>query len=95
MSYKVEIADTESNNKFLKTLSKEIIPKLANHLKLLGENPHLGRSVEGPISAYIYSFLINHINKVLKFFVTYKVDENTEAIVITDFGKIEINIIDG
>ena len=56
MPYKVEIAKTKSNNSFLANLPKEIIPELEKHLKLLGDHPYLGRSVEAPIPAYVYSF---------------------------------------
>ena len=60
MPYKVEIANTESNNSFLANLPKEFIPELEKQLKHLGDHPYLGRSVEAPIPAYIYSFEITH-----------------------------------
>lgn len=94
MPYKVEIADTESNNKFLSNLPKSILPKLAEHLKLLGDHPFLGRSVEAPISAYIYSFSINHAEQNYSFTVAYKINEGDETILITNLGKTVINYLD-
>ncbi len=91
MPYKVEIADTKSNTEFLQKLPKEILPEFAKRLDILGIKPYLGRSVEGPISAYIYTFPINHIDKVYKFVVSYKINENKETITITDFGKTIIS----
>jgi len=84
--YKVEIANTKSNNSFLTNLPKEIIPELKKHLKHLGEHPYLGRSVEAPIPAYIYSFEITHQDQKNTFVVSYKMDENSETIFITSFG---------
>jgi mRNA-degrading endonuclease RelE of RelBE toxin-antitoxin system len=89
--YKVEIATTKSNIEFLQKLPKEILPEIAKRLNILGVKPYLGRSVEGPISAYIYTFSINHMNKVYNFLVSYKINENKETITITDFGKTMIN----
>lgn len=91
MPYKVEIATTESNTEFLQKLPKEILPEIAKRLNILGVKPYLGRSVEGPISAYIYTFPINHMNKVYNFLVSYKINENKETITITDFGKTIIS----
>ena len=91
MPYKVEIANTKSNTEFLQKLPKEILPEIAKHLNILGVKPYLGRSVEGPISAYIYTFPINHMNKVYDFLVSYKINENKETITITDFGKTIIS----
>ena len=94
MPYRVEIVSTESNNRVLENLPKEILPKIAVHIKRLSENPYLGRSVEGPITAYIYSFSVNHINRVYGFSVSYKINENKETIVITEFGKTITNYLD-
>jgi len=47
--YKVKIADTESNNKFLKNLPKSILPEFAKHLKRFGDHPLLGHRVDAPI----------------------------------------------
>jgi hypothetical protein len=44
--YKIEIANTESNNNFLTNLPKEFIPELKKYLKNLGDHPYLGRSIE-------------------------------------------------
>lgn len=88
--YKVEIANTKSNNSFLANLPKEIIPELEKHLKHLGEHPYLGRSVEAPIPAYIYSFEITHHGQKHTFVVSYKMDENNEIIFITSFGRHNI-----
>lgn len=90
MPYKVEIANTESNNNFLANLPKEFIPELTKHLKNLGDRPYLGRSVEAPIPAYIYSFEITHQGKKNTFIVSYKMDENSETISITSFGRHNI-----
>jgi hypothetical protein len=85
--YKVKIANTESNNSFLANLPKEIIPELEKHLKYLGDHPYLGRSVEAPIPAYIYSFGITHQGQKNTFVVSYKMDENSETIFITSLGR--------
>ncbi len=90
MPYKVEIANTESNNSFLTNIPKEFIPELKKHLINLGGHPYLGRSVEGPIPAYIYSFEITHQNQKNTFIVSYKMDENSETIFITSFGQQNI-----
>lgn len=90
MPYKVEITNTESNKRFLENLPKEIIPELAKYLKHLGNHPCLGRSVEGPIPAYIYSFEIIHQDEKNAFVVSYKMDENSETIFITSFGRQNI-----
>ena len=94
MPYRVEITNTKSNTDFLQKLPKEILPEFAKRLNILGVKPSLGRSVEGPISAYIYTFRINHMNKVYDFVVSYKINENKETIIITDFGKTIINYPD-
>ena len=86
MPYKVLISDTEENNKFLKNLPQEIIPKVFEQLKHLGEHPYLGRSVEAPLPAYIYSFQIAHTKQIHEFVVSYKINEGDEIIYITDFG---------
>lgn len=90
MPYKVEIANTETNNNFLTNLPKEFIPELKKYLKNLGDHPYLGRSVEGPIPAYIYSFEITHQGQKNEFIVSYKMDENSEIIYITSFGRQNI-----
>lgn len=94
MPYKVEIADTESNNKLLSNLPESILPKLAERLKLLGEHPFLGRSVEAPIPAYIYSFSIKHAKQDYGFTVAYKINEGNETILITELGKTVIDYLD-
>lgn len=86
MPYKVEVVDSETNNNFLRNLPKDILPKLAGQLKLLGEHPYLGRSVEAPIHAYIYSFQITHAGQLQEFTVAYKIKEGSETIAITSFG---------
>lgn len=91
MPYRVEIASTKSNSDFLQNLPKEILPEFAKRLHVLGVKPYLGRSVEGPISAYLYTFRINHVNKEYNFVVSYKINENKETITITDFGKTILN----
>jgi mRNA-degrading endonuclease RelE of RelBE toxin-antitoxin system len=87
MPYKVEIADTEESNTFLKNLPKDILAKLSEHLQLLGEHPYLGRSIEAPIPACLYSFQIMHAEQNHKFIVSYKIDEGNETIYITSFGR--------
>lgn len=87
MPYKVEIANTESNNRFLENLPKDIIPDLKKHLKHLGNHPYLGRSVEAPIPAYIYSFEVTHQGQKNTFIVSYKIDENSDTIFITSLGR--------
>lgn len=87
MPYKVEIADSKANNNFLRNLPEGILPKLGEKLRLLGAHPYLGRSVEAPIRAYIYSFEITHAGQNHKFVVSYKINEGSETIVITSFGR--------
>ncbi len=87
MPYKVQIANNQQNIKFLKNIPENILPKLLEHLKVLGEHPYLGRSKEGVIPAYVYSFNMTYQGQVHNFIVTYKIDENTDTIYITGFGK--------
>ncbi len=87
MPYKVKIADTESNNKFLKNLPKSILPEFAKHLKRLGNHPYLGRSVDAPIPTYQYSFKTIHKSREYTFVVSYDINEYNEVINITDFGS--------
>ena len=87
MPYKVEIADTKENNAFLKNLPKDILPKLSEQLQVLGAHPYLGRSIEAPIPAYLFSFQITHAEQNHKFIVSYKINEGNETIYITSFGR--------
>lgn len=87
MPYKVEITQTEANKSFLENLPKSILPDLKKHLEHLGNNPNLGRSVNAPIPAYIYSFEIKHEDQNNTFVVSYKMDENSNIIYITNFGR--------
>ncbi|HHT9120190.1 MAG TPA: hypothetical protein ACFYD3_06580 [Candidatus Hypogeohydataceae bacterium YC41] len=87
MPYKVEIVDSRANNLFLSQLPKDLLPKVAEHLKLLGAHPYLGRSVEAPIPAYIYSFNITYSKQLQKFTVSYKINEGDETIIINSFGR--------
>lgn len=90
MPYKVEIANTEENNTFLKNIPKDIRTKLSKCLQLLGEQPYLGRSIEAPIPAYLYSFQIMHAEHNHEFIVSYKISEGNDTIYITSFGRIII-----
>lgn len=87
MPYRIEIAETESNNRFLRNLPKSILPILKKKLESLGDHPYLGRSVDAPLSAYIYSFDINRKGVIHKFVVSYKISEGSEIIFITSFGR--------
>ncbi|MFQ5862750.1 MAG: type II toxin-antitoxin system RelE/ParE family toxin [Candidatus Brocadiales bacterium] len=87
MPYKVEIATTEANHRFLARLPANIFPKLKKQLELLGKHPYLGRSVDAPVSCYLYSFNITHEDLTYKFVVSYKIDEGSETIFITSFGR--------
>lgn len=86
MPYKVEIAKTESNKKFLENLPKGILPDLKKCLEHLGNHPYLGRSVEAPIKAFIYSFEITYEGRKNTFVVSYKMDESNETISIMSLG---------
>lgn len=87
MPYKVKIAETDSNYKFLKNLPKSILPEFKEHLRRLGNHPYLGRSVDAPIWSYVYSFKIIHRKREYTFLVSYDMDEYNEVINITDLGK--------
>ena len=86
MPYSVEIASTPANDKFIKSIPKEILPNLTVKLQLLGEKPFLGRWVEAPIQAFIYNFSITHCNQNYNFAASYKVNENSNIIIITNMG---------
>lgn len=87
MPYRVEIVETENNSRFLRSLPKSILPILKKKLESLGGHPYLGRSVNAPIPAYIYSFDIVHKDIVYKFVVSYKISEGSETIFITSLGR--------
>lgn len=90
MPYKVNIVESEPNNKFLNSLPKSILPKFKKALINLGNHPYLGRSLSGVISAYVYSFKIIHRKREYLYIVSYKIDENTDTINIINLGKQSI-----
>lgn len=87
MPYKVQIANNQQNIDFLKNIPENILPELLERLKVLGDHPYLGRSKEGVIPAYVYNFNMTYEEHIHNFIVTYKMDENTDTIYITGFGK--------
>lgn len=87
MPYRIEIVETENNIRFLRNLPKSILPTLKKKLESLGNHPYLGRSVNAPIPAYIYSFDVVQGEVIHKFVVSYKISEGSETIFITSFGR--------
>ncbi|ODS32021.1 MAG: hypothetical protein SCARUB_02841 [Candidatus Scalindua rubra] len=90
MPYKVNIVESDPNNKFLNSLPKSILPEFKKSLSHLGNYPYLGRSLSGVISAYVYSFKITHRKREYNFAVSYKIDESNNTINIINLGKQSI-----